>query len=238
MVSDAFSLFPDSLPRDRPLIRLTILARAVDLGLFKKDRLKQLRSAINTELSQYIASGNVPSFRKRTEEIRHHTERIGELALLSELPLDKDSRQSIGHAIVEERNALSDAYLAYVDHILEGLRPQARVRYHLGRNPSTSIPFLAAKMHRFPSESDPSLCLTTSTRWSWTTPALTLQPCPSVRTSMSRYAPASLTRSSETSFPEFFLAHPTNILRACSLASSLVLALLARRYDPLMRLFS
>ena len=34
-------------------------------------------------------------------------------------------------------------------------RKRLRVRYLCGRNPFISIPFLAAKMHRFPSESNP-----------------------------------------------------------------------------------
>jgi hypothetical protein len=86
MVSEALSVLPDSLPQDRPLVRLAVLAKAVDSGLFKKECQKQLNDAIHTELGQYITSGSILSFRKRTEEMRHHAERIGELALLSALP--------------------------------------------------------------------------------------------------------------------------------------------------------
>ena len=122
MVSDLLTCFPDARRQDLPLLRLSCLAKAVESKYFKKDRGRQLKDRFRTELNQYIAAGNIPAARNRTEEILHHHRRLLDLSLLTRLPMDDDSRRTVAGAISDEGFALGDSYQAWIDHMFDRLR--------------------------------------------------------------------------------------------------------------------
>jgi hypothetical protein len=119
MVSDLLSLFPEARRDELPLLRLSCLAKAVDSGLFKRLKARQLKDAFRTELNQYIAAGGIPANRKRTEEIVYHHRRLNDLALLIRLPMNGECRRMVSGAISDEGFALGDSYQAWIDHMLD-----------------------------------------------------------------------------------------------------------------------
>ncbi|MDG6945978.1 MAG: hypothetical protein JRM91_04895 [Nitrososphaerota archaeon] len=58
---------------------------------------------------------------KRADEILCHRRLLEDLALLVMAPLEKECRIQVSRAIMDESNALSDSYSAWVDYILDRL---------------------------------------------------------------------------------------------------------------------
>ena len=123
MVSDMLSAVPDWTPADYSVLRLTVLAMAVDSKQFKKEKAKQLRDALRVGLNRHVAAGSIfPATGKHTDGILRHQRLIGDLALLVMAPLDRESRVIVARAIRDESWALSESYDAWVEHVLGRLK--------------------------------------------------------------------------------------------------------------------
>ena len=118
LVSRLLSSLPASATADPILDRLAALAAIAGSKRFRRKELKDVKRVFHAELSQFVASGKRPRLAmKRTDEIRRHHVQIRDLSLLVMLPLDRDSRELVSTAILDENSALAEAYYAYVDRI-------------------------------------------------------------------------------------------------------------------------